>query len=154
MTSRPGATRYIIVVTIAVATVAGLAVALNAWMGALVVPIMHHAPSASDLLVKVSVTSTNPLVLSAKLTWNSTDDNIWIREARVISYNQTVVAIFRGEWVGGEDGYSKPICVLQNFGEEKMLTMDFKTSLAPGDYALWFCTSAYAGFTHADFTLP
>ena len=132
---------------IVVATVAGLAVALNAWMGALFVPIMHHAPSASDLLTKVSVAKTNPLVLSAKLTWNSTDDNIWISEARIKDSNQTVVATYRGEWVGGEGGNRKPVCVLQNFGEEKMLTTDFKTSLPPGDYALWFCTNTYFGFT-------
>jgi hypothetical protein len=154
MTLRPGATRNAIMVAIAVAAVVSLAVVLNAWIGALVVPIMHHAPSASDLLVKVSVINTKPLVLSAKLTWNSTDDNIWISEARVTDYNQTVVATFRGEWVDGEDGYGKPICMLQNFGEEKMLTMDFKTSLAPGDYSLWFCTNSYAGFTHADVTVP
>ena len=153
MTLTPGAVRNAIVVAVVVAAVAGLAVALNAWMGALVVPGMHHAPSASDLLMNVSVANTNPLVLSAKLTWNSTDDNIWISEARIKDCNQTVVATYRGEWVGGEDGYFKPICVLQTFGEGRMLTLDFKTSLLLGDYALWFCTNTYFGFTHADFTV-
>ena len=154
MTLRPGTTRIAVMAAIVIAAVAGLAVVLNAWMGALAVPGMHHAPSESDLLIKVSVTNTKPLVLSAKLTWNSTDDNIWISEAQISDYNQTVLESCRGEWVGGEDGYQKPLCVLQNFGEEKTLTMDFKTSLPPGDYALWFCTNSFGGFTHADITIP
>lgn len=153
MTLGRGAIRIAILVAIVVVAVAGLAVVFNAWIGALVVPGMHHAPSASDLLIKVSVANTNPLVLSAKLTWNSTDDNIWITQARIKDHNQTIVATYRGEWVGGEDGYYKPICVLQNFGEEKLLTMDFKISLPPGDYAMWFCTNTYFGFTHVDFTV-
>ncbi len=154
MTLRPGTTRIAVVAAIVIAAVAGLAVVLNAWMGALVVPGMHHAPSESDLLINVSVTNLNPIVLSAELTWNSTDDNIWISEARIKGSNQTVLATCRGEWVGGKDGYAKPLCVLQNFGEEKTLTMDFKTSLPPGDYALWFCAGSFTGFTHADFAIP
>ncbi len=154
MTLRPGTTRILIAVAIVVLAVAGLAVVLNAWMSALFVPGVHHAPSESDLLIKVSVTNINPLVLSAKLTWNSTDDNIWISEARITGGNQTVVATCRGDWVGGKDGYQKPLCVLQNFGEEKTLTLDFQMSLPPGDYALWFCTGSFTGFTHADFAIP
>ncbi len=154
MTMGSRTTRSAIVVAVAVATVVGVAVAVNAWMSALVIPGMHHAPTASDLLTTVSVTNTSPLVLTAKLRWNSTDDNISLSEAHITDNNQTVLATYRGEYVGGKDGYQKPLCVLQNFGEEKTLTMDFNTSLPPGSYALWFCTHAFCAFTHADFTIP
>ena len=145
--------RVALATSVAVLAFMGLLVILSVWMGALFVPGMHHAPVESDLLINVNVASTNPLILSVRLTWNSTDDNVWLTEARILDANQTVVAVYQGEWVGGADGYRKSIRVLQSFGEQKQLTMGFNTSLPAGDYALWFCTNSFGAFAHADFAV-
>jgi hypothetical protein len=125
------------------------------WMGALAVPTLHHAHDENDLLLDVSVDNTDPLILSVKVKSNCTDDNLYLAVARIKDYNETTVAEYRGEWVDGSDGYFEPICVLQNFGSEELLTLNFETSLPSGNYTLWFCSYAMVlyPFAHTDFII-
>lgn len=127
----------------------------SAWMGALNVAGMHHAANENDLLMAVSVDSTDPLILSVRVKSNCTDDILDLVEARVKDYNETIVAEYRGMWVGGSDGYRQPICVLQNFGSEELLTLNFETSLPSGHYTLWFYSIAMKiyPFAHTDFII-
>lgn len=127
-----------------------------AWMGALTVPSMHHAASENDLLMYVSVDNTDPLVLSVLVQSNCTDDLLYLAVARVRDCNGTTVAEYRGEWVGGRDGYRLPICVLQSFGSKELLTLNFETSLPSGNYTLWFYSYAMIlyPFAHTDFIIP
>jgi hypothetical protein len=130
---------------------------LLAGMSALTITGMHHAANENDLLMAVSVDTTNPLILSVRVKSNCTDDILYLVEARVKDYNETTVAEYRGVWVGGRDGYRRPICVLQNFGSEELLTLNFETSLPSGTYALWFCSRfdvVIYPFAHAYFTIP
>ena len=130
---------------------------LSGWMGALTATGMHHAANENDLLIAVSVVDANPLTLSVRVESNCTDDILYLVEARVKDYNETTVAEYRGVWVGGRDGYRQPICVLQNFGSEELLTLNFETSLPSGNYALWFCSQADVviyPFAHTDFMIP
>ena len=130
---------------------------VSAWMGPLTVTGMHHAANENDLLMVVSVHNINPLVLSVRVKSNCTDDILDLVEARVKDYNETTVAEYRGVWVGGRDGYRRPICVLQNFGSEELLTLNFETSLRSGHYTLWLCSTMMGmvyPFAHTDFMIP
>lgn len=129
---------------------------VSAWMGALTVPGMHHAANENDLLITVSVDNTDPLILSVRVKSNCTDDILYLVEARVKDYNETTVAKYRGEWVGGRNGHFEPICVLPSFGSEELLTLNFETSLPSGHYTLWFYSTAMIiyPFAHTDFIIP
>jgi hypothetical protein len=108
-------------------------------------------------MIEVTMNDANPLILSVRVKSNCTDDIIYLVEARIEDYNQTTVAVYRGEWVGGRDGYRRPICVLPDFGSEELLTLNFETSLPSGNYTLWFCSRADVviyPFAHAYFTIP
>jgi len=127
------------------------------WMSALTVPGMHHAANENDLLMAISVDNTNPLILSVRVKSNCTDDILYLIEARIRDCNQTTAAEYQGIWVGGRDGYRLPICVLENFGSEETLTVDFETTLPSGNYTLWFCSTMMGvvyPFAHAQFTIP
>jgi hypothetical protein len=127
-----------------------------AWMNALTVPSMHHTANENDLLMDVSGDNTDPLVLSVLVKSNCTDVILYLEEARVRDCNRTTVAECRGEWVGGRDGHFEPICVLQSFGSEELLTLNFETSLPSGNYTLWFYRYAMTlyPFAHTDFVIP
>jgi hypothetical protein len=129
---------------------------VSAWMGALTVAIINTPANENDLLMDVAVDKTYPLILSVRVTSNRTYGSLYLEEARISDFNETTVAEYRGVWVGGRDGHRLPICVLQNFGSEELLTLNFETSLPSGNYTLWFYTYAMIlyPFAHTDFIIP
>ena len=129
---------------------------VSAWMGALTVAIINTPADENDLLMDVSVDYTNPLILSVRVKSNRTYGALYLEEARIEDWNETTVAEYRGEWVGGRDGHRLPICELKNFGSEELLTLNFETSLPSGNYSLWFYSYAMIlyPFAHTDFIIP
>ncbi len=143
------------VVLVVAATFSGLL--LMSWLSALTVPGMHHAANENDLLIQASVINVNPLVLFARVRSTCTDDILYLTEARIQDNNQTTVAEYRGIWIGGGDGYRRPLCTLKDFGSEETLTLEFETTLPSENYTLWFCSTmmgAVYSFAHTQFAIP
>jgi hypothetical protein len=115
---------------------------VSAWMCALTIPEMHHRGNENDLIMKISLTNTNPLVLSVGLRSNCTDDIVYLVGAQVKDYNQSTVAEYWGKWGNAQNNgaYIEPICVLREFGATEILTLNFENSLPAGYYTLWFCS--------------
>jgi hypothetical protein len=174
MTLRQAPTRKVIVViaVLAVFSVAGI-VLTAAWMSALTIPgFERFFYNENDVIMQVSLDNTNPLILSAKARSNCSERSVNIVGATVKNYNQTTVAEYWGKWVDHHYGeFFDYICELPDYGSEKLFTLNFKTTLPPGSYTLWFCAIGpitYSGtratradvergiypFAHVHFTIP
>jgi hypothetical protein len=173
MTLRQAPTRKVIVVIAVLAAFAVAGILLTAaWMSALTVPGWRLPYNENDLIMQVSLDNTNPLILSVKVKSNSSEKSVNIVEAYVKNYNQTTVAEYWSKWVNHHYGFAfDPICELPEYGSEKLLTLNFETSLPSGSYTLWFCAIGevtYSGtdatradvergiypFAHVHFTIP
>jgi len=109
-------------------------------------------------ITNVYVTATNPLILSlnAKSFYMA---EIWFDQAYVKDCNQTAVASIIGEIVEVQKLNSTPYWTFQYVARlpaasEKTLTLNFNTTLPPGEYSVWLHSYRKGTFTTLYFTIP
>jgi hypothetical protein len=134
--------------------IVGLAWLVSAWMSVLTIPGAWRLPyNENDLIMQVSLDNTNPLILSVKAKSNCSEESVNIVGATVKNYNQTTVAEYWGKWVNHHYGeFFDYICELPDYGSEKLLTLNFETTLPSGSYTLWFCAIGPVTWSGKDFT--
>jgi hypothetical protein len=153
---RQVSTRTVAVFIIVVLAFAGSMAFISAWMGALTINDAGGWPlpyNENDVIMQVSLDNTNPLILSVKVKSNSSEKSVNMVEAYVKNYNQTTVAEYWSKWVNHHYGFAfDPICELPEYGSEKLLTLNFETTLPSGSYTLWFCAIGEVTYSGTDAT--
>ena len=120
-------------------------------------PVLSDPPEKMAI-TNVSLTSTNPLVLSldAKSFYMA---DIWFDYACVKNCNQTIVASIIGEMVEVQKPNSTPYWTFQYAARlpaasEKILTLNFNTTLSSGEYSVWLRSYRQSTFTTLYFNIP
>jgi hypothetical protein len=154
--------------------IVGLAWLVSAWMGALNVPDINHYPGQREVNLRVSVNSTDPIILTVYMksyfnstigdsigfmnTWNSYTD-IEFDDGYIQDENQTVVAqcprtVPYGSVSDGRGHWAQHfiVCLLPA-DSEKTVTIDFNTAVPSGKYLLTLSSHGCA-FNSDSFTIP
>jgi hypothetical protein len=160
MAMRRGLTRIYAVVIIVVLGLVGSMVFISAWMGALEVGLPMGGPEKDELLIeKVSVNNIDPFVLTVDMKSLYYLD-IEFDRGYVQDGNQTVVAqCLRNVPYGSvSDGRGHSVqhfivCILPA-NSEKTVTLNFNTTLPPGNYRLTLQTSFGYSLYSDYFTIP
>ncbi len=116
------------------------------------------SPPERMAITDVSVTSTNPLILSlnAKSFYMV---EIWFDNAYVKDNNQITVASIIGKEVEVQKPNSSPYWTFQfaarlPAASEKILTLNFNTTLPSGEYSVWLHSYRERTFTTLYFNIP
>ena len=116
------------------------------------------SPPERMAITDVSVTATNPLILSlnAKSFYMA---EIWFDNAYVKDCNQTTVASIIGKEVEVQKPNSTPYWTFQfaarlPAASEKTLTLNFNTTLPSGEYSVWLHSYRQQTFTTLNFSIP
>jgi hypothetical protein len=119
---------------------------------------LFDSPPERMVITNVSVTATNPLILSlnAKSFYMA---EIWFDNAYVKDYNQTTVASIIGKEVEVQKPNSSPYWTFQfaarlPAASEKILTLNFNTTLPSGEYSVWLQSYRERTFTILYFNIP
>jgi|WetSurMetagenome_2_1015567.scaffolds.fasta_scaffold18385_3 hypothetical protein len=122
-------------------------------------------PPEKMAITQVSVTANNPLTLSlnAKSFYSF---EIWFDEAYVKDYNQTTVASIIGKMVEVQNSTDNPknwpgypywtfqFVARLPAASEKILTLNFNTTLPSGEYSVWLHSYRQGTFTTLYFSIP
>lgn len=120
-------------------------------------PIFSNPPERMSL-TNVSVKTTNPLTLSLNSkSFYMTE--IYFDEAYVKDYNQITVASIIGKEVMVQKPNTSPYWTFQFVARlpatsEKILTLNFNTTLPSGEYSIWLHSYRQQTFTTLYFNLP
>jgi hypothetical protein len=123
------------------------------------------APSERMAITSVSVTATNPLILSlnAKSFYMA---EIWFDNAYIKDRNQTTVASIIGEMVEVQNSTNNPAnwpghsywtfqyAARLPAASDKVLTLDFNTTLPSGEYSVWLHSYRQGTFITNYFNIP
>ena len=126
-------------------------------------PTLSDPPEKMSL-TNVSVTATNPLILSlnAKSFYMA---EIWFDEAYVKDCNQTTVASIIGKMVEVQNSTANPAnwpgypywtfhyVARLPAASEKILTLNFQTTLPSGEYSVWLHSYRQGTFTTLYFSI-
>jgi len=119
---------------------------------------LFGSPPERIAITNVSVAATDPLILSlnAKSFYMA---EIWFDQAYVKNCNQTAVASIMGEMVEVQEPNSTPYWTFQYVARlpaasEKTLTLNFNTTLPPGEYSVWLHSDRKSTFTTLYFNIP
>ncbi len=114
-------------------------------------------PPEKMALTNVSLIGTNPLILSldAKSFYMA---DIWFDNVYVKDCNQTIAASIIGEMVEVQKPNSTPYWTFQFAAQlpaasEKTLTLNFNTTLPPGEYIVWLHSYRQSTFTTLYFSI-
>jgi hypothetical protein len=160
-----------VIAVLAAFAVAGI-VLTAAWMSALAVPDINNYPGQREVTLRVSVNSTNPLILTVyrKSSYNSSivdsagfmttvNKDIEFDDGYVQDENQTAVAwcprtVPYGSSSDGRGHYVQHfiVCILPA-NSEKTVTIDFNTTVPSGKYCLTLSTHGYA-YNSEYFNIP
>jgi hypothetical protein len=120
-------------------------------------PVLGSPPERMAI-TNISATATDPLILSlnAKSFYMA---EIWFDQAYVKDCNQVTVASIIGEMVEVQKPNSTPYWTFQFVARlpaasEKKLTLNFNTTLPPGDYSVWLHSYRKNTFTTLYFSIP
>ncbi len=120
-------------------------------------PVLSDPPERMAI-INVSLISTNPLVISldAKSFYMA---DIWFDYACVKDCNQTTVGSIIGEMVEAQKPNSTPYWTFQfaarlPAASEKILTLNFNTTLPSGEYSVWLHSYRQSTFTTLYFSIP
>ena len=110
------------------------------------------------VVTQVSLSSTNPLILSlnVKSFYSLEIDFV---EACVKDHNQVTLASIEAMWIIAEVNEWGPVHRMQFLGQlpggsEKVLTLNFNTTLPSGNYHVWLRSRRYNTFVSPYFTIP
>ncbi len=176
MTLSPALTRRAAaVVAVLASAIVGLAfLFLTAWMGALQVPDINNYSGHREVTLRVSVNSTDPLILTVYMKsyyTSSVNDSIGFMnsfmtisdiefdDGYIQDENQTVVAwcprtFPYGSSSDGRGHYAQHfiVCFLPA-NSEKAVTLDFNTTISSGRYCLTLSTHGFV-FNSEYFSMP
>ncbi len=115
-------------------------------------------PPEKMAITNVLVTATSPLILSldAKSFYMA---EIWFDNAYVKDCNQTTVASIIGEMVEVQKPNASPYWTFHYAARlpaasEKILTLNFNTTLPSGEYSVWLHSYRQSTFTTLYFSIP
>lgn len=121
-----------------------------------------YQPAERLAFTKVTVDNTNPLTLSLTMKsfymYEIYFDQASIKDQHELSLLPPVE--LKPEWVTAEDSRRTELYYTQRFlgqlpgGSEKVITLDFNTTLPTGNYAVWIHTMRYHTFVSPLFTIP
>jgi hypothetical protein len=115
-------------------------------------------PPEKMAITNVSLIGTNPLILSldAKSFYMA---EIWFDNAYIKDCNQTTVASIIGEMVEVQKPNATPYWTFQfaarlPAASEKVLTLNFNTTMPSGEYSVWLHSYRESTFTTLYFAIP
>ncbi len=118
---------------------------ISAWMGSLFIEPAWGPPFQTKISVDVSISSSNPLVLTANMSSISYTD-IAIESGYIHDQNHTIVAecprtVSFGSVTNHHGLWAEHfvVCVL-TANSTKIVTLNFNTALSSGNYSLKFYT--------------
>jgi hypothetical protein len=119
-------------------------------------PVLSDPPERMAL-TNVSVTNTNPLILSlnAKSFYMA---EIWFDQAYIKDCNQTTLASIIGKEVEVQKPNSSPYWTFQFVAKlppasEKTLSLEFNATLPSGEYSVWLHSYRQGTFTTLNFSI-
>ena len=127
-------------------------------------PIMSSPPERMAIS-DVSVIATNPLILSLKAK-SFYMAEIWFDNAYVKDHNQNTVASIIGKEVEVQNSTDNPanwpgypywtfkFAARLPAASEKILTLDFNTTIPSGEYSIWLHSYRQGTFTTLHFSIP